>query len=98
MIKSADLDEVLSQASLIGSEHGVKIKDLAKALIASRTVETWEFSLGIVGTVVILLIICFIIFCCCCTSAGNLCSSCQQACNSCMKHCPSPLNLPKTAS
>ena len=91
-VRKAELQEVMDQASLIGSEHGVKVKDLAKALIASRTVDTWEFSLGIVGTIVLLLVICFIIFCCCCTSAGNLCSSCKQACNSCTSksHLPDP--------
>ena len=87
-VKTAKLSEVINQASLIGSEKGVKIKDLARALIASRTVDTWEFSLGIVGTIVLLLVICFIIFCCCCTSAGNLCASCKQTCTSCMTKNP----------
>ena len=94
-VRTAKLSEVINQASLIGSDHGVKIKDLARALIASRTVDTWEFSLGIVGTIVLLLVICFIIFCCCCTSAGNLCASCKQACNSCRTKSPPADSSPR---
>ena len=67
---AAELDEVLENAHLIGSPEGVKIKDLAKILTESRNKYKFEFSLGIVGTIVALLVLLLTVFFCCIKATG----------------------------
>ena len=67
---SAELDEVMKNINLIGSPEGVKIKDLASILMKSRNKYKFEFSLGIVGSIVALLVLLLTIFFCCIKATG----------------------------
>ena len=67
---TAELDEVMEDLHLIGSPEGVKIKDLASILMKSRNKYKFEFSLGIVGTIVAFLVLLLTVFFCCIKATG----------------------------
>jgi hypothetical protein len=68
---SAEVDELLAETSLIGTEHGVRIKDLVTVLKASRTRFRFHVGIGIFGILIMLLIILFCCYYCCCRKGGK---------------------------
>ena len=67
-----EIDQVIEELNLVGSEKGVKVRDIATLLRKSREKKIWEFSLGIVGTIVALIVIFLLVYCCCCR--GQTCT------------------------
>ena len=70
-ILNAEIDEVMAELGKVGSREGVKIKDLATILEQSRMKYKFEFSLGIVGTIVAIIVLTLVIFFCCIRSTGT---------------------------
>ena len=56
-LMASELDEVLEHVSMIGSPQGVKVRDLAKMLRASRHTSIFRFTMGILGSIISLLIL-----------------------------------------
>ena len=70
-VLDAELDEVMKEVSLMGSPKGVKVKDIATALRASRVTTIYRFTLGIVGTCIAVLVLIVLIWCMCVRRTGS---------------------------